>query len=298
MLSCSHPSPAPLGRGRGWGLMEFFGLLNLRHKPTVMQPHEILQASALDILFEHRNKAYGAYELRSHYPQRLWMAIAILPIVVFICFIKPSVDSKFQINCPISDTVEISPIHPPMVDPPPPPQAVQASPRAALGTSVPTEIVPDHLAPTPDVDLPMGGTPDGDPTLSPSEASVIPVAEGSAAAPLTTQPAPEPQANFTAVERMPQFPGGNSAWLQFLQRYLRAPAELEAGQKVQVLVRFTVGADGAVTDAVVIQSGGRAFDTEVIRVLKKMPRWEPALQNGQAIAVSFVQPVTFAGIEE
>jgi protein TonB len=47
-----------------------------------------------------------------------------------------------------------------------------------------------------------------------------------------------------------------------------------------------------------VQSGGFAFDNEVIRVLKKMPKWKPAVQNGHTIALSFMQPVTFQAFEE
>ncbi|MBA2746852.1 MAG: energy transducer TonB, partial [Flavisolibacter sp.] len=48
----------------------------------------------------------------------------------------------------------------------------------------------------------------------------------------------------------------------------------------------------------ILQSGGKAFDAEVIRVLKKMPKWKPAIQNGRPVAVSFSQPVTFVGVEK
>jgi protein TonB len=48
----------------------------------------------------------------------------------------------------------------------------------------------------------------------------------------------------------------------------------------------------------VLQSGGSVFDNEVIRVLKKMPKWKAAIQNGRAIAVTFTQPVTFVGVEQ
>jgi protein TonB len=73
---------------------------------------------------------------------------------------------------------------------------------------------------------------------------------------------------------------------------------LEAGQKRSVLVRFAVGEDGTVTQFEILQSGGNAFDNEVLRVLKKMPKWKPAIQNGRAVSVMFTQPVTFMAFEE
>jgi protein TonB len=73
---------------------------------------------------------------------------------------------------------------------------------------------------------------------------------------------------------------------------------LENGEKRIVNIRFHVDADGAVTNFQIVQSGGAAFDNEVIRVLKRMPNWMPAQQAGKAVAVSFTQPVTFVGAEE
>ena len=110
----------------------------------------------------------------------------------------------------------------------------------------------------------------------------------------------EPKTNsfLEPVEREPQFPGGLEAWLNFLRKNLVAPEELEPGEKKTVSVRFFVSNDGSVTAFEVLQSAGKSFDNEVIRVLKKMPKWKPAIQNGQAVARAFTQPVTFIGVEQ
>jgi periplasmic protein TonB len=100
------------------------------------------------------------------------------------------------------------------------------------------------------------------------------------------------------VQREPEFPGGQQAWLNFLQKYLIAPEELEAGEKKMVSIRFSVSEEGVVTNFQVIQSAGSSYDNEVIRVLKKMPKWKPAIQNGQPVARAFTQPVTFMGVEQ
>lgn len=88
------------------------------------------------------------------------------------------------------------------------------------------------------------------------------------------------------------------AWIAFLNRNLHAPQDLESGEKRIVNIRFHVDVDGTITNFQIIQSGGAAFDNEVIRVLKKMPKWMPALQAGQPVTISFTQPVTFVGPEE
>ena len=103
---------------------------------------------------------------------------------------------------------------------------------------------------------------------------------------------------FVPVESGPEFPGGREAWTVFLNRHLQTPDYLEPGEKKLVLIRFFVDTDGAVNGFKVLQSGGAVFDDEVIRVLRKMPRWKPAIQNGHPVAVSFTQPVTFVGVEQ
>ena len=113
--------------------------------------------------------------------------------------------------------------------------------------------------------------------------------------PLTVE---EPASPSPAPSAAAEFPGGQKKWMEFLNRHLRTPGELEAGQKKSVLVRFAVGEDGSVTQFEIVQSGGILFDNEVIRVLKKMPRWKPAVQNGRNVSVLFTQPVTFVAFEE
>jgi protein TonB len=104
--------------------------------------------------------------------------------------------------------------------------------------------------------------------------------------------------DFKPDEVPASFPGGTSAWLNFLQRYLQSPDELEAGQRVEVKVRFWIDVDGSLSRFEIVQSGGASFDKEVLRVMKKMPKWEPARQNKHYVAVAFTQPVTFVGVEE
>jgi len=104
---------------------------------------------------------------------------------------------------------------------------------------------------------------------------------------------PQPPPTTAPVNAEPQFPGGAAAWATFLSRNLQAPETLEPGEKKTVLVKFLVSEEGIVTQFEVVQSGGAAFDAEVIRVLKKMPKWKPALKNSVPVAVSFTQPVTF-----
>ncbi|MGE5107119.1 MAG: energy transducer TonB [Sphingobacteriales bacterium] len=96
----------------------------------------------------------------------------------------------------------------------------------------------------------------------------------------------------------PSFPGGMEALQNFLRKHLRTPDELEAGQRASVKVKFIVGYEGEIYGYEVVQTGGDAFDAEVIRVLKKMPKWIPGIYKGQNVSVYYVIPVKFEAIEE
>jgi periplasmic protein TonB len=93
---------------------------------------------------------------------------------------------------------------------------------------------------------------------------------------------------------MPEFPGGMEALQRFLSRNLRMPRQdLEPGSKISTLVRFVVDKNGTVAGIELEKSGGKDFDNEVERVVKKMPQWKPGIQHGKYVAVYFRLPVIF-----
>jgi protein TonB len=276
--------------------------LHLICKQPTMTSNEILKADVLDILFENRNKQYGAYALRKYYNNRMMLALGIsLAAVLLACLLirpgeKVDVFDNF-LNGPVkvSPPIELRP-----VEPTPPPAAATPRPVATQAFSSRIEIVsvvpPGQEVPEIGdlVDRQIGNmTVEGVP---PTENRTI---EEPAPQPATTTGATEAAPPvFQPVERMPEFPGGVGAWTNFLGRHLRMPEELEAGERRTVQVKFWVGTDGSIDRFEVVQSAGAAFDSEVIRVLKKMPKWKPAIQNGQPIAITFTQPVTFQALEE
>lgn len=91
----------------------------------------------------------------------------------------------------------------------------------------------------------------------------------------------------------PAFPGGEDVWSAFLKRNLNPPAELKAGESKVVVVQFLVTADGSVNDIKIVQTGGPSFDKEVLRVLKRMPKWKSAIENGRPVDATVTQSVTF-----
>ncbi|MBM6781478.1 M56 family metallopeptidase [Bacteroides mediterraneensis] len=100
---------------------------------------------------------------------------------------------------------------------------------------------------------------------------------------------------FDVVEQMPEFPGGMRAGLEFMARNLKYPTKAqEAGKQGRVIVQFIVQKDGSLSDLHVLHPVDPWLDAEAIRVIGSMPKWKPGMQDGQAVAVKFNLPVTFA----
>lgn len=277
-----------------------------------MTNNEILKADLLDILFDNRNKAYGAYKLRKTYPQRLLLA------VVFTAFFAALI--SWVISTSVKTVADLVPFDPGVVKmteyvmPPeqpeepmkPPVEAKPQPPVEQVATRQYTsniEIVQDNVIR--ETDFPPvselvkavigtqnldGAEPEGaqqPPTEAPAQGT------GNAAV-----PEKEEILENNLVQEMAEFPGGAGAFQRYLAKHLAQPEDLGAGEKRTVKVRFVIEKDGTIDKIILIQSGGDALDRAVMRVLKRAPKWKPARHNGQFVPVVFTQPVTFIGGEE
>jgi protein TonB len=270
------------------------------YKSIAMTNKEILQAEMLDILFEHRNKTYGAYALRRDYNHRLRTALGIaLSMVLFAILLSLFKLNNRGSNKPVNNEepmilrhYEEEKIKPKEIEKPKDQtKQVQSTNKIIISseeTNMKTqeEIAVSNIGPE-DIE---GVEPE-----DPNRNQNINEANLGGGDKQAEKDEPEFKAGPTAHA---SFPGGESAWLNFLRCYLQTPDELEPGQRIEVRVRFWVDVDGSVSRFEIIQSGGSAFDKEVLRVMRKMPRWEPALQNGNKVPTSFAQPVIFIGVEE
>ena len=96
-------------------------------------------------------------------------------------------------------------------------------------------------------------------------------------------------------EMFPQFPGGHVALFEYLSKNIKFPKSKENEDvKVRVVTTFTVEKDGSITHAKIVRSQGEAFDNEALRVINGMPKWIPGMQNGKAVSVKYLLPITFS----
>lgn len=275
-----------------------------------MKREQILSADLLDILFENRNKAYGAYSIRKAYASHLKKALVVMLLLVTTASLYVmSKPKKTKISDPVfNDTLVVSLEKIVDIEKPKEPEPLQRTEEAQPLTKVdkPIVIVPDEI-------------PIKNPPIDRSDtAAYLPGNENKAAVGtggegfiqantgnetiITTEPpqkpAPVEPEIFEHPDENPEFPGGMAAWTKYLQRMLRVPDELESGDRKTVRVKFVVNVSGEVTDVVISQSAGKEFDKEVLRVIGRMPKWKPGKQRGKPVASYFTQPVTFTAPEE
>lgn len=277
-----------------------------------MKPEKILQSDVLDIIFENRNKDYGAYELRKHYNNRIGkaMGITILIVVTFGLMQSFKVPKKI-VKIETEEIFLAADIPTIKKDEPkpreevkvkaikqPPIESVQLTPPRIVPTVEPIK----SMATINDLEDKKIDTKDGVGQKIPVGIVTPPSSPGGG----TGDGLDKPDGNGTEevsaaplkiAEFMPQFPGGHDAFIKFMQRNLRQPDDFEDGQKMTITARFVVNVEGEIVDIDITQNGRKDLDAEVIRVIKKMPRWTPGMQNGRKVSVYYKVPVTFVAPE-
>ena len=271
-----------------------------------MLPNEIMQSDMLDILFEHRNKTYGAYPLRRHYNKRLVLAL-ILTLFVAAIFsmlqlLHRNTDHTYARIVTIIDDphfISLPPVQPQLQ----PPVTAPHSPSHFREEINSTPVLVSEDEPTT-----MRTIEDLTNSIIGNEIAAGDITAGSLVVPQAnignvqsaTATISEPVADNTPLvtaEFMPEFPGGIEALRKFLLKNIRQPDDLQAGEKIVVLVSFVVSENGEIENEKVISSGRDDLDKEVLRVIGKMPVWKPGKQNGHEVPVYFNLPVTFVGAD-
>lgn len=267
-----------------------------------MNQHAILHSNLLDIIFDNRNKEYGAYTLRKSYNKRLRIALLsmlILSLLLCLLFLNRSamVSNMHTIVITIPDAKPLN--YHPTSKPQSKATITITHPKKASQINLPPRIV-DSVNINNFPATPIETTPSSISTDS-LGISYEPGGKGNGNTFIKGLPGidsgiTELKTNkhsaIDVAEIMPQYPGGIKALLDFLRKNLRSPEDIE-GEEVLVKVKFVVNYDGKLESFDVIKSGGIAFDNEVLRVLKKMPLWIPGKSNGENVSVNYMVPVKF-----
>jgi len=258
----------------------------------------------LSLVFEGRNKEYGAYVQREESSDRHLKAMFLITVFALGLIFLPKV---IKSTLPVHDdgVVQTGIVQPTIIDThtdankilinkivPPPPLL-----KSTIGFNIPKVTADDKVnnedlmqtqQALSDSKLDISvttieGNPSGTVDIADVDRHQIMV-EGN-----TSENKP-----FVFVEVMPTFPGGDAALMKWLQGNLIYPADAqERNIQGRVSLQFVVKSDGSVDGVEVVKGLDPSCDKEAVRVVKKMPKWIPGKQNGNAVAVYYSLPITF-----
>lgn len=261
----------------------------------------LYNAEWLDVVFDDRNKAYGAYDLRKHYAST--MVKATLVMIAFI--VAGWVAIKLTtISVPADELIHttIVDIHPPIIKPPvdepkpndPKPEPLKPQPQAATTRFVPPVVVDKPVVDEAPVIAEIEG-PVAQQTTTGVKGTdnVVPTEPASTGPGTVTAPSNDPVSTI-GLEVQPEPFGGMAAFSKFLSKNMRFPAAaLDAGVGGRVIVSFVIERDGSLSNIVVERGPGYGMDQEAVRVLKLAKAWKPGIQNGQPVRVRYMIPIAF-----
>lgn len=270
-----------------------------------MDANKILSSDLLDLIFEGRNKDYGAYALRKTYNKRITVALVVTASVALLALLgsvlasslKDSDDGKIEFK---EVTIQTLKEEQPKVEPPPPPPPKPPDPpKIEMKQFTPPKVVPDEQVQEPPptqeelkevkIDLvSQEGIKD--------EGIVAPAVIDDGKGVVEVKKEEDENRIFEKVEIEASFKGGESAWRKFLERNLNPNVPVDNGAPegvYTVYVQFVVSKDGSISDVRPLTNHGYGMEAEAVRVIKKGPSWTPAVQNGRQVNAYRKQPITF-----
>ena len=244
-----------------------------------------------DIVFEARNKEYGAYKLRKRYNRNVSIALLIGILIIATAIITPYLNAKAsenrtkraerQVVVKMENLDQPNQQVAPTPPPPPPPTDVVQQQRY-----VPPQVV-DSIKPE---DVKQLMTAD----QAQTEVTNKEVVEVVQQVKEEVQEAEAEQTPFVVVEEMPMFPGGDPALLAYIAANTQYP-EIAKENNIQgkVIVRFCVTSKGGVNQVSVLKGVDPELDKEAIRVVTTLPTFKPGKQGGKPVPVWYMVPIAF-----
>lgn len=266
-----------------------------------METNNILQADVLDIIFDGRNKDYGAYQLRKNYNRRLARAMAVMfgvCLLAVVGSVLASSEKKVKTQLIVQTEVNLARLDEKKPDPIP--EQPKPKPVEKLETikSTPPRIVQEEVKEPPPTQDQQDNVQIADFNQKGVVGDVVaPPVEEKSTGPVTA-PAPIEDYNkeFRTVAVQAQFPGGPAAWQKFLERTLKQDVPVDNGAPpgdYPVVVSFLVDRDGNVTEVKAETDPGYGTAAEAVRVIQRSGKWVPAIQNGRNVIFRQKQSIIF-----
>ncbi len=271
-----------------------------------MESNKILSAPLIDVIFDGRNKAYGAYELRKTYSQRTKVALSLTIAVVALILTGTTLANSFKKeqrrnNAPPGHVLtEIEEAKPPEELPDKKKKIEVEQVQTQKFTEpkiVDKEIITDPPPSIDDLDSNKIGleTLKGKPDIFTSSP---PEEIGGGTGILDKKYTNEMDEIRTTVDVPAKFDGN---WVRFLEKNLNAETPVNNGAgpgRYSVVVQFVVDKEGNVSDIKALTNHGYGVEEEAIRVLRKAPKWQPAIAAGYTVKAYHKQVIVFEVLEE
>jgi periplasmic protein TonB len=274
-----------------------------------MDANKILSADILDLVFEGRNKDYGAYDLRRTYNKRIILALVITASIALMALIGSVLANELKSS---KDEVDIKEVTIAQIDqeeekvepPPPPPPKPPDPPKIEMKQFTPPEIVKDEEVQEP---------PPQQEELKEAKIDVVnqegikdegiatPVVIDEGKGVVEEKKEEDENKIFEKVEIEASFKGGEGAWRKYLERNLNANTPVDNGAPegtYTVWVQFIVDKEGNISDVKALSSHGFGMEEEAVKVIRKGPAWVAAIQNGRPVKAYRKQPITFVVTSE
>jgi len=265
----------------------------------------------VDMVFDGKNKEYGAYKLRKETSHRNIKALVILlaaaAIIGCFLYVKVRADKEAEARQAYMEAMQLSKLqeqakkqeNKPKIQAKVPPKKEIPIARATQKFTAPI-IKKDDLVKEENQVKQMDKLDDravGVETHEGTNARNVEAVRNDVAVNTTPPPAPAEEVStkvFTVVEQMPSFPGGMGALNSYLHDNVHYPTVAqENGVQGRVVISFVVERDGSISDVQVARSIDPSLDKEAVRVIKSMPKWQPGKQNGSSVRVKYNVPVNF-----
>jgi periplasmic protein TonB len=243
-----------------------------------------------DIVFEKRNKEYGAYKLRKKYNRNLLIGMVIGIIIIGTAVIAPYISAKSlvnrekraerQVQIQMENLDQPQEAPPPPPPPPPPPAETVAQVRYVPPVMV-DSIRPEEAKQMMTADQANSEVKNTDVQVQETVQEEVKEEEA-------------PTEVFVVVEEMPAYPGGDKAMMEYIYANIQYP-EIAKENNIQgrVILRFCVTYKGGVDQVSVMKGVDPSLDNEAIRVIKSLPAWKPGKQGGKPVNVWYSVPITF-----
>ena len=273
-----------------------------------MSKIDLISNDWADIVFEGRNQAYGAYQLRKGTTKRNIWSMVFVALMAALAYLGLSAYNSYQEAQKAKFEAEMEAS---LLEQKKEAKVERKTEAPKVEKAQVVERVKSSIAFTPPVIKKDSEVRPEDELKSQEELLQTKTAIGSfdvkgndegaevlKAKEIIVQEAEKPKEEetkvFDVVEQMPSFPGGMGALMQYLSSHIKYPVVAEEnGIQGRVICTFVVEKDGSITDARVARSVDPSLDKEAVRVINSMPRWIPGKQNGSAVRVKYTLPVTF-----